>query len=330
MTNRQIQLARRPTGAASADDFRLVETPAPEVADGQVLVQVEYLSLDPYMRGRMDDRRSYAEPQKLDAVMTGVGVGKVIASKHATLAVGDEVVGTFGWQTLALSNGRGVRKVDTTHVPLRAYLGPLGVPGISAYYGVHRICRPKAGETVVVSSAAGAVGSIAGQLAKQAGCRAVGIAGGAAKCRHVVEELGFDACVDYKAGNLAADLKAATPQRIDADFENVGGEVLDAVLRRMNAFGRIALCGMVAGYDGADVPLHNARSLLTNRLKLEAFIITEHLDVWPEAIAALAPGVASGAIKYRETIAEGLENAPQAFLGLLAGRNLGKQLVRLA
>jgi NADPH-dependent curcumin reductase CurA len=329
-TNQMIVLARRPSGQASVEDFRLVEAPVPDLQEGEILVRVEYFSLDPFMRGRMEDRRSYAEPQKLGEVMIAAGVGRVVASRHPGLVVDDEVIGTFGWQRYALSDGRGVRKLDTARVPITAYLGPVGVPGLTAYYGIHRICQPKPGETVVVSAAAGAVGSVAGQLAKQAGCRVVGIAGGPLKCRHVVEELGFDACLDHRSATLHAELKAAAPGGVDAVFENVGGEVFDTVLRRMNAFGRIALCGLVAGYQGAPIPIHNTLSFLTNRLTMRAFIITEQREIWPEALAALAAGVASGAIKYRETIAEGLERAPEAFLGLLAGKNLGKQLVKLA
>ncbi|MBV8261795.1 MAG: NADP-dependent oxidoreductase, partial [Paraburkholderia sp.] len=219
--------------------------------------------------------------------------------------------------------------VDTTHVPLSAYLGPVGMPGVTAWYGLNRIFEPKAGQTVVVSAASGAVGSVVGQLAKRAGCRAVGIAGGADKCRYVTETLGFDACVDYKAGNLYQDLKAATPDGVDGYFENVGGEVLDATLARMNAFGRIALCGMIAGYDGQPMPLKYPQLLLTQRLLVQGFIVSEHMDVWPQALRELGTLVAKQQLAYRETVAEGLENAPSAFLGMLKGQNFGKQLVKL-
>ncbi len=328
-TNKQWLLASRPKGEASLENFRLVEAPIPTAGPGEVVVRNHYMSLDPYMRGRMDDRKSYAVPQALDAVMQGGTVGEVIESKHPGFAVGDKVVGHFGWQLFGKSDGAGLRKVDASNVPLSAYLGVVGMPGVTAFYGVNRIIEPKAGETVVVSAASGAVGATAGQLAKLKGCRVVGIAGGAQKCRAVVEEFGFDACVDYRAGKLAADLTAATPDGIDGYFENVGGEVLDAVLARMNPFGRIAVCGLIAGYEGAPIPVNNFRSVLSNRLKIQGFIIGEQPAVWPAALQELGALVASGRMKYRETIAQGIEAAPEAFLGLLKGRNFGKQLVKL-
>lgn len=255
--NRQILLVSRPQGVASVDNFKLVDTPLEPLADGQVRVRNHFLSLDPYMRGRMDDSKSYAASQPLNEVMIGGTVGEVVESKNPKFAVGDKVVGIYGWQEFGTSDGKGLRKVDDTHIPLSAYLGPVGMPGVTAWLGLNKIIEPKAGETVVVSAASGAVGSVVGQLAKAAGCRAVGIAGGADKCRYVTETLGFDACIDYKAGNLHDDLKAALPNGADGYFENVGGEILDAVLSRMNAFGRIALCGMIASYDGSPMPLKN-------------------------------------------------------------------------
>jgi NADPH-dependent curcumin reductase len=226
-----------------------------------------------------------------------------------------------------------LRKVDTSRVPLTAYLGPVGMPGVTAWYGLTKICEAAAGQTITVSAASGAVGSVVGQLAKARGCRAVGIAGGPEKCAYVVNELGFDACLDYKAHadtkSLYGALKAATPDGVHGHFENVGGPVLDAVLARMNAFGRMALCGMISGYDGRPIPLANPQLILTSRLRLEGFIVSEHMAVWPEALAELGARVASGALKYRETVAEGLGSAPQAFLGMLKGRNFGKQLVKL-
>ncbi|WP_343654896.1 NADP-dependent oxidoreductase [Paraburkholderia caribensis] len=326
--NRQILLVSRPQGAASADNFKLVETPLAPLADGEVRVRNHYLSLDPYMRGRMSDAKSYAAPQPLNEVMIGGTTGEVVESKNAAFKPGDKVVGMFGWQEFGTSDGKNLRKIDDTHVPLSAYLGPVGMPGV-AWYGLNRIIAPKAGETVVVSAASGAVGSVVGQLAKQAGVRAVGIAGGPDKCRYVVETLGFDACVDYKAGNLYQDLKAATPDGVDGCFENVGGEVLDATLARMNAHGRIALCGFIAGYDGAPLPLRHPALLLTQRLLVQGFIVSEHLDEWPAALKELGTLVAQKKLQYRETIAQGLENAPEAFLGMLKGRNFGKQLVKL-
>jgi NADPH-dependent curcumin reductase CurA len=327
--NQCIVLASRPSGAVTLDNFRLESRPIPTVGPGQVLVRNHYLSLDPYMRGRMGEGKSYSENQPLDQVMLGGTVGEVIESAHPQFAVGDYVSGFFGWQLYGLSDGKGLSKVDTSQVPLSAYLGIVGMPGVTAWHGLHRICEPQPGQTVVVSAASGAVGSVVGQLAKLAGCRAVGIAGGAAKCQLVVDELGFDACIDYKAGNLTADLHAATPQGIDCYFENVGGEILDAVLGRMNAFGRIALCGMIAGYNGLPIPLRNPVLLLVNRLKLQGFIVSEHPDSWPPALKALSAGVRSGQLKYRESIADGLPSAPQAFIGMLDGKNVGKQLVKL-
>jgi NADPH-dependent curcumin reductase len=327
--NRQILLVSRPQGAASVDNFKLVETPLEPLGEGQVRVRNHFLSLDPYMRGRMDDSKSYAASQPLNEVMIGGTVGEVVESKNPKFAIGDKVVGTYGWQEFGTSDGKGLRKVDDTHIPLSAYLGSVGMPGVTAWLGLNKIIAPKAGETVVVSAASGAVGSVVGQLAKAAGCRAVGIAGGADKCRYVTETLGFDACVDYKAGNLHGDLKAALPNGADGYFENVGGEILDAVLSRMNAFGRIALCGMIASYDGSPMPLKKPALLLTQRLKVQGFIVSESPEVWPEALTQLGGLVAQKTLQYRETVAQGLENAPEAFLGLLKGKNFGKQLVKL-
>ncbi|RQR30991.1 NADP-dependent oxidoreductase [Burkholderia sp. Bp9142] len=327
--NRQILLVSRPQGAASADNFRLVETPLAPLADGELRVRNHFLSLDPYMRGRMNDAKSYAAPQPLNEVMIGGTAGEVVESRHPDFAVGEHVVGQFGWQEYGTSNGSGLRKVDTSRVPLSAWLGVAGMPGVTAWVGLNRIIAPKAGETVVVSAASGAVGSVVGQLAKRAGCRAVGIAGGPDKCRYVVDTLGFDACVDYKAGRLADDLAAATPDGVDGCFENVGGAVLDATMAQMNAFGRIAVCGMIAGYDGVSAPLANPGLILRSRLTMQGFIVFEHPDAWPPALAELSELVATKQLHYRETIAYGLERAPDAFLGLLKGRNFGKQLVQL-
>ena len=327
--NRQILLVSRPQGEASVSNFKLVETPLAPLADGEVRVRNHYLSLDPYMRGRMDDAKSYAAPQPLDEVMIGGTAGVVTESRNPAFKAGDSVVGMLGWQEYGTSDGKGLNKVDVSRVPLSAYLGALGMPGVTAWYGLNGVIEPKAGETMVVSAASGAVGSVVGQLAKAAGCRAVGIAGGAEKCRYVVETLGFDACVDYKAGKLSEDLEAATPGGIDGYFENVGGEVLNAVLPRMNAFGRIAVCGMISGYDGKPLPMDQPRLLLTQRLKLQGFIVYEHLDVWPQALKELGERVATKQLHFRESIVEGLENAPEALLGMLRGKNFGKQLVKL-
>jgi NADPH-dependent curcumin reductase CurA len=335
-TNLQCHLVSRPTGEASVDNFMLVEAELPELSDGQVLVRHHFMSLDPYMRGRMNDAKSYAVPQPLNAVMQGGTVGEVVASRNDAYPVGASVVGFGGWQHYSVVDARvpgTLRKVDTTHIPLSVYLGAVGMPGVTAWYGLTQICQPKAGETVVVSAASGAVGSVVGQLAKARGCRAVGIAGGADKCRYVVDELGFDACIDYKAhadpNSFYEALKAATPDGVDGCFENVGGMVFDAVLARMNAFGRIALCGMIAGYDGEPVPMKQPQLLLQSRIKLEGFIVSEHMEFWPQALKELGGLVASGQLKYRESVAQGLPAAPEAFLGLLKGRNFGKQVVKL-
>ena len=336
LINQQIHLVSRPKAEASVDNFRLVEAPVPELADGQVLVRNHYLSLDPYMRGRMNDAKSYAQPQPLDQVMGGGTVGEVVASKNPAFAVGDKVVGMGGWQHYLLvdANQRGVlQKVDASQIPLSAYLGAVGMPGVTAWYGLTKIIGPKAGETVVVSAASGAVGGVVGQLAKARGARAVGLAGGADKCRYVVEELGFDACIDYKqhgdVRSLSTALKEACPQGIDGYFENVGGMILDAVMLRANAFSRIAMCGMIAGYNGEPIPMSAPQLILVNRMKVEGFIVSEHMDVWPQALAELGGMVATGKLKFRETVAQGLSAAPEAFLGLLKGRNFGKQLVKL-
>ena len=253
--NHQILLASRPQGAVRPDNFRLVESPLAPLAEGQVRVRNHFLSLDPYMRGRMNDAKNYATPQKLDEVMVGGTVGEVVESRNPGWQPGDKAVAQFGWQEFGTGDGAGMRKVDTAQVPLSAYLGPVGMPGVTGWYGLNRICEPKPGETVAVSAASGAVGTVVGQLAKLHGCRVIGIAGGPDKCRFVVEELGFDACLDYKAGNLAAVLGQAAPVGIDGYFDNVGGPVLDAVMEHMNAFGRIAVCGAISGYDGQAMPM---------------------------------------------------------------------------
>jgi NADPH-dependent curcumin reductase len=335
-SNQQILLASRPQGEASTSNFNLATTDTPALQDNQVLVKHHYLSLDPYMRGRMNEGKSYAQPQPLGEVMIGGTVGEVVESKHPRYAVGDSVVGMGGWQEYSVVDASvpgALRKVDTSKVPLSHYLGAVGMPGVTAWYGLVKIIAPKPGETVVVSAASGAVGSAVGALAKARGCRVVGIAGGPDKCAYVKNELGFDDCVDYREHkdymSLAKALKVACPNGIDGYFENVGGMVLDAVLLRTNAFARIAVCGMIAGYDGQPLPLANPALLLVNRLKVEGFIVSEHMEVWPEALAELGELVGSGKFRPRETVADGIAAAPQAFLGLLKGKNFGKQLVKL-
>jgi NADPH-dependent curcumin reductase CurA len=330
--NLQVLLANRPYGWVQESDFRIVESDLPALQDGEVLVKNLYLSLDPYMRGRMSERKSYAPPARLGEVMVGGTVGEVVESRNPTFQVGDAVLGYFGWQRYGISSGKGLQKLPKNpQIPLSAYLGVVGMPGITAWVGLMQIGRPKPGETVVVSSAAGAVGSVVGQLAKSKGCRAVGIAGGKAKCDYVVQELGFDACVDYKAGHLAQDLAQAAPQGIDIDFENVGGEILDTILEQLNAFARIPLCGHVSQYNATEpYRLRNFSSLLTNRATLQGFIVSEHTDLWPQAVQELSPLLTAGKLKYRESVAEGLTNAPAAFISMLKGENLGKQLVKLS
>ncbi len=335
--NKQWHLVSRPTGEPTTDNFALVEAEVPGLQDGQMLVRQHFMSLDPYMRGRMNDGKSYAQPQPLNAVMQGGSVGEVVASKSAAFQPGDKVVGPGGWQQYALvdaAQARTWRKVDATSVPLSAYLGAVGMPGVTAWVGLMTIIEPKAGETVVVSAASGAVGSMVGQLAKGVGCRVVGLAGGAEKCMAVVEEFGFDACIDYRrhpdVKSLSAALKEACPKGIDGYFENVGGMILDAVLLRANAFSRIAMCGMIAGYNGQPIPMAAPQLILVNRIKVQGFIVGEHMQHWPQALKELAAGVASGKLKYRETVAQGIEAAPEAFIGLLKGKNFGKQLVKLS
>ena len=336
MTNKQFHLTSRPASEASRSNFTLVEKALPPLADGQVLVRHHYLSLDPYMRGRMNDAKSYAPPQPLNEVMIGGTAGEVVESRSPAFAAGDHVVGMGGWQQYSIVNGtaRGaLRKVDTSRVPLSAYLGPVGMPGVTAWYGLMKICEAKAGQTITVSAASGAVGSVVGQLAKARGCRAVGIAGGNEKCDYACNALGFDACIDYKphrdSRSLYRAVKDATPNGVDGHFENVGGKVLDAVLARMNSFGRIAVCGMISGYDGEPIPMQQPALILTSRLRVEGFIVSEHMEVWPDALTELGTMVAEGRLKYRETVAQGIESAPEAFLGLLKGKNFGKQLVKL-
>ena len=335
-SNQQIHLDNRPVGEAVASNFKLVVAETPALADGQVLVRHHFLSLDPYMRGRMNDAKSYAQPQALGQTMGGGTVGEIAESRNPKFAAGDKVVGMGGWQEYSVvdpSQPGALRKVDTTHVPLSAYLGAVGMPGVTAWYGLVKIIEPKAGQTMVVSAATGAVGSAFAALSKARGCRTVGIAGGPDKCKYAVDELGFDACIDYKLHDNAASLSKAVaqacPNGIDGYFENVGGMVLDAVLPRMNAFGRIAVCGMIAGYNGAPLPLSYPALILTNRLTVRGFIVSEHMEIWPEALTELGSLVATGKLKARESIAQGIAAAPEAFLGLLKGKNFGKQLVKV-
>ena len=334
--NFQIVLDSRPQGEAQASNFKIVNCDTPSLQDGQVLVRHHFLSLDPYMRGRMNDNKSYAQPQAIGEVMIGGTVGEVVESRHPKFKAGDTVVGMGGWQNYSVVDGNAMgalRKVNTTQVPMSHYLGAVGMPGVTAWYGLVKIIAPKAGETLTVSAASGAVGSAFGALAKARGCRVVGIAGGKEKCDYVVKELGFDECIDYKEHadyiSLSKALKLACPKGIDGHFENVGGMVLDAVMLRSNAFSRIAVCGMIAGYDGNPIPMVNPSLILVSRLKVQGFIVSEHPADWPLALKELGTLVGSGQFRPRETVSMGLDSAPQAFLGLLKGQNFGKQLVKL-
>ena len=328
--NKQIIFDSRPAGAAEARHFKLIETAAPTPGPGEVLVRHLYLSLDPYMRGRMDDVKSYAKPQELGVVMGGGTVGEVVASNNERFKPGDKVVAAGGWQLYSASTGANLRVVDASRIPIQAYLGPVGMPGVTAWYGLNKIIAPKKGETIVVTAATGAVGSVVGQLAKMAGATTVGVAGGPEKCAYARDELGYDLCVDHKSPNFVDEMNAALPKGVDGLFENVGGLPFQTTARRFNDFARAAICGVIASYDGVPPPKIDVLTLLRKRIKIEGFIVGEHPTIWPTALAELADHVAAGRIRYRETVAEGLESAPEAFIGMLKGRNFGKQLVKLA
>ena len=331
LINRKVLLAGRPQGAVSTENFRIVDAPLPQPADGEVLVRNEWLSLDPYMRGRMSDAKSYVPPVEIDEVMVGQTVGEVVESRDPRFKGGDKVLTQLGWQSHGVARASELVAIEARRVPASYYLGVLGMPGMTAWFGVFEIGQPKPGETVLVSAASGAVGSVVGQLAKIHGCRAVGIAGGRAKCDYVVDELGFDACVDHRVGNLYDDLRAACPNGVDVDFENVGGEVLDTVLRVMNRHSRVVVCGLIAEYNAAEpYGYKRLRSVLVNRIRMQGMIVFDWKDRYAEALRELAAHVAAGKLKYRESIVEGLDNAPRALVGLLKGENFGKQLVKIA
>jgi NADPH-dependent curcumin reductase len=331
MMNKQVLLASRPQGAVTPDNFRIVEAPLGTAGPGEVLVKNEWLSLDPYMRGRMSDAKSYAPSVQLGAVMVGQTVGEVVESQVASFVPGDKVLTSLGWQLYGVAKAGDLTKVKADRVPASYYLGVLGMPGITAWFGLFEIGAPKAGETVVVSAATGAVGSVAGQLAKIEGCRVVGIAGGKAKCDYAVRELGYDACIDYKAGNLRDELRAACPRGVDVCFENVGGEILDTTLTLMNIHSRIIVCGLIAEYSLAEpYGYRNMRSVLVNRIRMQGMIVFDWKDRYGEALARLSGRLAEGKLKYRESIVEGIDNAPAGLVALLKGENFGKQLVKLA
>ena len=329
--NKGFLLASRPQGAATESNFRFFERNIGEPGPGEVLVRNHWLSLDPYMRGRMDESKSYAASQALDEPMIGGTVGEVVASNSPDFKAGDKVVcANGGWQLYTIQKPAMLRKVDDSKVPLQAFVGPLGMPGVTAWVGVNRIIQPKAGETVVCSAATGAVGTVVGQIVKAKGARAVGIAGGLEKCKFAVEELGYDLCVDHKAADFAQQLAAATPGGVDRLFENVGGQPFALTMARMNDFGRIAVCGLIASYEGAQkTSLSDMRIMLVRRLTMRGFIVTDFLPDWPAALGELSGLASTGKLKWRETIAQGVESAPSAFLGMLKGKNFGKQLVKL-
>jgi len=333
---RRIVLVSRPVGEPKPGDFRLEEYPMPQPGPGEVLLRTKWLSLDPYMRGRMSDAPSYAKPVGIGEVMEGGTVSEVVASNNDRFARGDVVLGHTGWQTHALSNGAGLRKLDPKVAPVSTALGVLGMPGMTAYAGLLEIGKPQPSETVVVAAASGAVGSVVGQIAKIKGARAVGIAGGPDKCRYVKDALGFDDCLDHRAPDFAARLKAVCPKGIDVYFENVGGAVFDAVLPLLNPFARIPVCGLIAHYNATELPPGPnrlpllMRNVLTKRLLIRGFIVTDFAARFEDFIREMSQWVKEGRIKYREDIAEGLDSAPATLIGLLKGKNFGKQLVRVA
>ena len=327
--NQRIVLASRPEGWVTPDNFRLEKAPLPKPQDGEVLVKNLWLSLDPYMRGRISAQKSYAKGVEIGEVMVGQTVGEVLESKNPGFKPGDKVLTQLGWQLYGTT--KEANKVDGSRVPLSYYLGVLGMPGLTAYFGLKDLGQPKPGETVVVSAASGAVGSVVGQLAKIWGCRAIGIAGGAEKCAYVKTELGFDDCLDYKSGDLRDALKRACPDGIDVYFDNVGGDILDLALARSKLFGRVVVCGTISDYNSTDpYRVKNWRAILVNRLKVQGMIVFDFKERYGEAFKALAGYYAAGKLKTRESVVEGLANAPQGFIALLKGGNFGKQLVKLA
>ena len=338
MVNRQIQLVERPTGFPTRENFRLVEAPVPEPGPGEMLCRTIYLSLDPYMRGRMNAGPSYAPAVELGDVMAGATVSQVVTSQLQAYRPGDIVLTTNGWQEYAVSDGQGVRIIDPDLAPISTALGVLGMPGLTAYVGLLDIGRPQSGETVVVSAASGAVGAVVGQVARAAvkDCRVVGVAGSKEKCDYVVDTLGFDACVIHRSDTLADDLKAVCPDGIDVYFENVGGKVFDAVLPLLNTFARVPVCGRIANYNLTGPPVGPDQTpalmgqVLVKRLTLRGFIIFDHADRSPAFHRDVSEWIRRGAVKYREDIVEGLDSTVTAFQGLLEGKNFGKLLVRVS
>ena len=329
--NTQVLFSNRPEGAPAESNFEIVKTPIPVAGDGQVVRETIYLSLDPYMRGRMSAQKSYASGAKLGEPMVGQTVSRVIESKNPKFRPGDYVLTLDGWQQYGISDGKGLRKLNPEEAPISWALGVLGMVGLTAYVALLDIGKPKEGETVVVSAAAGAVGSIAGQIAKIKGCRVVGVAGTDEKCKWVVNGLGFDACINYKTEDLGAALKAACPKGIDVYFDNVGGAVLEAVLKRINVHARIPLVGLISQYNDAKLPPGpNLGSILVNRALIQGLIIFDHVDRMPDFMRDMSQWLREGKVKYREDVIQGLENAPRAFIGLLKGENIGKRVIQVS
>jgi len=330
--NHLVRLKSRPRGLATRDNFTLVREPIPDLREGEIAIETTFISLDPAMRGWMSDAKSYAPPVALGDVMRAYAAGHVVASRHANFSEGDTVVGLFGVQSHPVVDGKMALKVDTRQAPLERWIGGLGMPGWTAYFGLLEVGQPKAGETLVVSAASGAVGSVVGQIGKIKGLRVVGIAGGAEKCRYLTEELGFDAAVDYKAGNLTDDLKTSCPAGIDIDFENVGGAIFDTVLAQMNLFGRIAVCGFISTYNATEPQAapKNLRAVLVNRLRMQGLIVFDWAKRYPEAIAALGAWHAEGKLKLREDVRDGgIEAYPDVLNLLYSGGNFGKLVLRI-
>jgi leukotriene B4 12-hydroxydehydrogenase/15-oxo-prostaglandin 13-reductase len=328
---RQFKLAARPVGLPKESDFKLIEAPLPTPQQGEVLVKTVYLSVDPYMRGRITGIRTYADPVNIGDVMVGGTVGQVIESRDPSFQPGDFVAGYWGWQDHTVARASGLRKLDPQMAPVSTALGVLGVPGITAYFGFVEICHPAAGETVVVSGAAGAVGSLVGQIAKIHGCHVIGIAGGDDKIQHIVKDLGFDAAFNYKTtGDYVAKLKELCPNGIDCYFDNVGGVISDAVFTLLNPFGRVSVCGQISQYNLQEPELGPRLliQILVRQLKVEGFIVTRFQERWPQGIAQMARWIQEGKIRYREDIVEGFEKTPRAFIDMLQGKNTGKMLVK--
>jgi hypothetical protein len=328
--NKQVILKKRSNLEILESNFEVVDAEIPPINVGEFLIRAHYLSVDPYMRGRIDEEKSYAEKVEIGEVMVGTVVGMVVESSHDKFLVGDFVEARTGWQLYGICNGSGIRKLKNDGVPLTANLGTVGMPGVTAWIGLNVHAQPIKGETVVVSAASGAVGSVVGQLSKLKGCRVIGIAGGHTKCDYVVNELGFDACLNYKDKDFQKNLRDTCNEGVDVYFDNVGGIILDSILNYMNPFSRIVLCGQISGYsDPSALTVHNFRSFLINRIQLKGFICSDHMDLWRLALSELGDLVKSGQLKYKESIAIGLDSAPKALIGLMEGKNFGKQLVKL-